>query len=200
MSAKSWFILYIGIQVIVIAGIVLFIIYRPGFTELTVDVKQIKNDIEEISSIKSDVKNISIAVNILTNQISHLPKTPLNVADIKRVTSKYDYRFNPLTDLYEFHAGTDISVNPGSVVFAAASGVVEFAGIKGGYGKYVKMNHLNGAETGYGHLSFIKTHIGAVLQQGDTIGITGNTGLSNGEHLHFEIFFNGKSINPQAFL
>jgi murein DD-endopeptidase MepM/ murein hydrolase activator NlpD len=90
----------------------------------------------------------------------------------------------------------------GTPVMAASSGVVEFAGLKGGYGNAIDIRHCNGRVTRYGHLldGGILVQRGQKVSQGGLIGRMGSTGLSTGSHLHFEVRINGQAYNPKNFV
>ena len=115
------------------------------------------------------------------------PRAPLQILD--------GYFINPVPDFARLsqgiHAnnGVDLAAPKGTTIVAAAAGVVLFAraGYNGGYGNMVIINHPNGTQTLYGHMSKIATHIGGVVNQGETIGYVGSTGHSTGPHLHFEV-------------
>ncbi|MFC4100735.1 peptidoglycan DD-metalloendopeptidase family protein [Paenibacillus xanthanilyticus] len=109
-----------------------------------------------------------------------------------KLTSSYGTRWGRL------HKGIDLIGN--KTILAADNGVVSFAGYKNGLGNAVIINHKNGYETIYGHLSKISVEKGQVVQQGDKLGIMGNTGHSFGTHLHFEIHKGGKVQNPIKYL
>lgn len=98
----------------------------------------------------------------------------------------------------KLHKGIDIA-GSGSVM-AADNGRVKFAGWDGGYGKAIIIDHGNGMQTLYGHLSTINVKVGDVVQQGKKIGVKGSTGNSTGVHLHFEVLQNGRAQNPMRFL
>jgi murein DD-endopeptidase MepM/ murein hydrolase activator NlpD len=87
------------------------------------------------------------------------------------------------------HNGTDLAAPTGTPIVASASGIVLFArsGYNGGYGNMVIIQHSNGTQTLYGHMSKLNTHSGAQVSQGETIGYVGSTGRSTGPHLHFEV-------------
>lgn len=97
------------------------------------------------------------------------------------------------------HQGTDF-VSGNRNIYASDGGVVTFAGTKSGYGNVVIIDHRNGYETVYGHLSRYSVSVGQKLEKGATIGIMGNTGRSTGTHLHFEIRKNGTPVNPMRYL
>lgn len=116
------------------------------------------------------------------------------------VTSKYGHRYHPITGRYRLHEGIDFRAAVGTRVYAAQSGKVIYAGRKGGYGKVIGIQHAGDWTTWYGHLSRIRVSVGKKVGQGQVIGLSGNTGMSTGPHLHFEIRYKGKSENPVRYL
>jgi murein DD-endopeptidase MepM/ murein hydrolase activator NlpD len=96
------------------------------------------------------------------------------------------------------HTGIDLSAPTGTPIYASGDGIVERAGWISGYGKKVELKHVNGFETGYGHMSRIADGMspGARVRQGQIIGYVGSTGNSTGPHLHFEIIVNGRVVDP----
>ncbi|MHB9143992.1 MAG: peptidoglycan DD-metalloendopeptidase family protein [Symbiobacteriia bacterium] len=110
------------------------------------------------------------------------------------ITSPFGLRWG------RFHEGIDIGVGSGTSVHAARGGRVTLAGWDGGYGKAVIINHGNGLSTLYGHLSKIDVSVGAQVDQGTVIGLSGSTGESTGPHLHFEVRVGGIQKNPLSFL
>jgi len=110
------------------------------------------------------------------------------------LTSRFGYRGR------EFHEGIDLAMPWGSNVYAADGGVVEFTGWSGGYGKLVIINHKNGYQTYYGHLSRILVSPGQKVVKGQLIAKSGSTGRSTGPHLHFEVRKNGVPQNPLRYL
>jgi murein DD-endopeptidase MepM/ murein hydrolase activator NlpD len=102
------------------------------------------------------------------------------------------------------HTGVDIATNNGTALgrptFAAKDGVVTYAGWMGGYGNLIIINHGGGYETYYGHHSQIFVTVGQRVERGDRIGAIGSTGRSTGPHLHFEIRYNKKTLNPLEFV
>lgn len=127
--------------------------------------------------------------------------TPLGFPFHGTITSTYGHRENPFGgENVETHKGLDISGPVGSPVKAMAKGVVEFAGLRGGFGNCIILKHGNGFETLYGHLSQILVKPGQQINIGEEIGKIGSTGRSTGPHLHYEVHRNGQKINPQSFL
>ena len=116
---------------------------------------------------------------------------PVNGATI---TSKYGKRSSG------FHTGTDFAIALGTPAYAAASGTVTFAGWKGSYGYLVIIDHGNGYQTYYAHCSALYVSAGQTVTQGQNISAVGSTGNSTGPHLHFEIRYNGNTLNPQNYV
>ncbi len=114
------------------------------------------------------------------------------------VTSGFGYRNHPIMHVSEFHSGVDWAAPFGTPIFAAGTGSIEEIGLKGGYGKYVRVRHANGYETAYGHMTaFAKgLDVGSKVRQGQVIGFVGSTGLSTGSHVHFEIIVNDRFVDP----
>lgn len=98
------------------------------------------------------------------------------------------------------HEGIDLAVPTGTVVAAAADGVVIQSGENGGYGISIYVDHGNGIITRYGHLSQAYAQVGRTVKQGETIGLSGNTGNSTGPHLHFEIRIGDVAVNPASYV
>jgi hypothetical protein len=99
-----------------------------------------------------------------------------------------------------FHCGIDLDLETGDTVVSAFDGTVRIARMSNGYGNVVVIRHNNGLETLYGHLSELKVQVGQHVSGGDLIGLGGNTGRSTGSHLHFELRFRGKPINPESVI
>ena len=105
-------------------------------------------------------------------------------------------RLHPVTGRRRAHNGTDFAAPTGTPIRAVGNGVVTVSGTSGGYGKLVRIRHDGGYESGYAHMSTILVKRGQRVQQGQTIGKVGSTGLSTGPHCHYELKLNGKYINP----
>jgi murein DD-endopeptidase MepM/ murein hydrolase activator NlpD len=104
-------------------------------------------------------------------------------------------------DFWSGHLAIDIAAGTGAPIYATDSGVVVYAGaISGGYGNMVMIDHGNGYQSLYAHLSQISTRCGASVYQGQTVGLAGSTGRSTGPHLHFEIRYFGSFVNPWQVL
>src|ERR1700729_2023241 len=113
------------------------------------------------------------------------------------VTSGFGWRTHPMLHVSELHSGVDWGAPFGTPIFAAGNGEIEEIGLKGGYGKYVRIRHPNGYETAYGHMTaFAKgIDVGSKVRQGQVIGFVGSSGMSTGSHVHFEIIVNDRFVD-----
>lgn len=115
-------------------------------------------------------------------------------------TSNFGFRSDPFRGSRAMHAGVDIPGPLGTPVYATADGVVGRAQRLGGYGNFVEIEHGQGIETRYGHLSSILVQPNARVKRGQLIGLMGSTGRSTGSHLHYEVRLDGRAVNPMPFL
>lgn len=116
------------------------------------------------------------------------------------VSSWYGKRQDPLNGKSAFHSGIDIRGRNGDPVIATAEGKVSFAGRNGGFGRCVKIDHGNGYVTTFAHLENYHVKKGDYVSRGQVIGLVGDTGRSTGSHLHYEITYKGRSVNPSKFM
>jgi len=114
------------------------------------------------------------------------------------VSSGFGMRRHPILGYRRMHSGLDFRAGYGTPILATADGVVNYAGRKGGYGNFVKINHGNGLATGYAHMSRFAVSNGTRVRQGQVIGYVGSTGLSTGPHLHYELYRNNRAIDPRS--
>jgi murein DD-endopeptidase MepM/ murein hydrolase activator NlpD len=112
----------------------------------------------------------------------------------------FGWRKDPITGQRAFHEGLDIVAETGTAVRAPADGVVVSAGRNSSYGKAVDLAHGYGLASRFGHLSAVLVRPGDKVRRGDIIGRVGSTGRSTGPHLHYEIFKEGRQVNPRPFL
>lgn len=117
-----------------------------------------------------------------------------------RFTSDFGGRMDPINGSARMHEGQDLAGDYGSAVYSTADGKITHAGWENGYGQLVKIQHINGIETRYGHLSQIDVKVGQKISRGEKIGDMGNSGRSTGTHLHYEVRLNGKAVNPMTFI
>ncbi|WP_233204897.1 M23 family metallopeptidase [Limnohabitans sp. 15K] len=117
-----------------------------------------------------------------------------------RKTSGFAMRLHPIFQTMKAHLGVDYAAPTGTPAQTVGDGVVEFAGVQGGYGNTVIVRHGNNHSTVYAHLSRIQVRKGQSVQKGQTIGAVGSTGWSTGPHLHFEFRVNGTHVDPQKVI
>jgi len=135
-----------------------------------------------------------VALAARARMIAALPS--LNPVD-GTISAGFGWRVNPWP---EFHQGLDLAADYGTPVRAAADGVVQTAGWDGGFGIKVAVDHLNGYQTWYAHLSRVAVRPGERVRKGQTIAFVGATGEATGPHLHYQVMLNGAAINPAPYL
>ena len=117
--------------------------------------------------------------------------------EFSRVTSGFQMRFHPILKTWRAHLGVDYGAATGTPVRSVGDGVVDFAGVQNGFGNVVVLNHRQGHQTLYAHLSKINVRRGQSVEQGQNLGLVGATGWATGPHLHFEFRVNGVHRDPQ---
>ncbi len=136
----------------------------------------------------------------MSNSSSAPSMMPVNMSEIKGISSKFGQRIDPITRETKFHGGVDFSGPMGAGIYSTADGkVISVKYSNSGYGNNVIIDHGNGFRTRYAHMSFIFVKIGDNVQKGHKIGTLGNSGKSTGPHLHYEVIKDNKRINPINF-
>ncbi|KDM91615.1 M23 family metallopeptidase [Photobacterium galatheae] len=121
--------------------------------------------------------------------------------DYRRISSSYGSRNHPVFGNKRRHLGIDLSSSSGTAVYAPADGVIELVRpSKKGYGNLLKVDHGYGFMTLYAHLKTFKVKTGDFVRKGDLIALSGNSGTSTGPHLHYEVRFLGRALNPKYFI
>jgi murein DD-endopeptidase MepM/ murein hydrolase activator NlpD len=121
-------------------------------------------------------------------------------ASLQYISSGFGYRSDPFTGEGAMHAGLDFKGPIGAPIYAAAKGMVSFAGVKAGYGNCIEIDHGNGLMTRYAHMSAFRARVGEKVGPGSVVGAIGSSGRSTGPHLHFEVRINDRPVNPRPFL
>lgn len=116
------------------------------------------------------------------------------------LSSNYGNRLDPFTGKRAWHNGVDFAGREGSDIFAVASGVVSWSGQRYGYGKMVEVAHGEGVTTRYAHNLENTVKVGDMVRRGEVIALMGNSGRSTGPHVHFEVFKNGRPVDPASYL
>lgn len=166
------------------------------FTDLT-DSKSIDTITSLIESEKEEYDKL---IEDVEKQLKYLESKPNKWPVIGRITSKFGYRRHPITNRLQFHKGLDIANNSGTKIVAAGKGIVTYSGWNGGYGKMIIIAHGYGYKSVYAHNSKNLVKVGDKVEKGQVIAKVGSTGRSTGPHVHFEIRYNGKQINPIKIL
>ncbi len=118
--------------------------------------------------------------------------------EFTRISSNFSRaRLHPILDTVRAHRGVDYAAPTGTAVWAASDGTVTYAGTNGGFGRFVRLRHPNGAITEYAHLSSVLVNVGDRVRQKDVIGRVGMTGLATGNHLHYQLMQDGVYVNPR---
>ena len=121
---------------------------------------------------------------------------PIDRTKLRKVSSLYGMRKHPKYGYWRMHEGIDLAAPTGTPIYATGNATVTKARWERGYGKLIELNHGFGYKTRYGHLSKIYVNIGDTVQRGDIIGEVGNTGVSSGPHLHYEVRYRSNTVNP----
>jgi len=124
---------------------------------------------------------------------------PVLNKDLKRMASGYGWRVDPVYHIRRFHEGMDFSAPVGTDIYATGNGVVTFAGWRQGYGETVEIDHGFGYSTRYAHCHKLFARTGKKVKRGDVIALVGNTGKSTGPHVHYEVHYNGRPIDPRNY-
>ena len=114
----------------------------------------------------------------------------------RALTSRFGMRSHPVLGGRRMHSGVDLAAPNGTPVSAPAAGVVTFANWGGGYGLLVAVDHGNGVQTRFAHLSRLMVSAGQRVTRGQLLGLVGSTGRSTGAHLHYELRHNGRAVDP----
>lgn len=136
----------------------------------------------------------------VANQLDAFRRIPIGYPVDGLISSPFGRRSSPFSRRTDMHTGIDIAVDKQSSVVAVADGLVVYAGYKGAYGNMVLIDHGNGYETLYGHLSKALAKVGEKICRGEQLGLVGTTGRTTGPHLHFEVRLNGRPKDPLPFV
>jgi len=148
---------------------------------------------ERVTATKMDSQHRAVMMQLIPNG------SPI---EYHGITSRYGWRTHPTLHKREFHRGTDMKAKRNTPVYAPADAIVEWSGMhkRSGFGRLVILEHAYGFKTYYGHLKKTVVKSGTFVKKGTLIAYTGNSGLSNGPHLHYEIRFIHRNVNPYWFI
>ena len=169
--------------------------YKSGIKENVIENINVKNIVDN-----QEVQRIQNIQNIQNENINNknFGKILWPVKSGK-ITSKFGNRNHPVLKSVKFHRGVDIAVSLGTPVYAGIRGIVTFAGKRGNYGNLVEIEGSDGIKVRYAHLSKIDVVAGQRVSDGEKVAETGNTGMSTGPHLHYEIIVDESPVNPLNF-
>ena len=148
---------------------------------------------ERVSVTKIDSQHRAVLMQLIPNG------SPI---EYHGITSKFGWRTHPILHKREFHRGTDMKAKMNTPVYATADAIVEWAGYhkRSGFGNLIILEHCYGFKSYFGHLNKIVIKSGQFVKKGTLIAYTGNSGLSNGPHLHYELRFIHRNVNPFWFI
>jgi len=162
---------------------------------------EVASTTEEVEGLPGSVSEIDTQLTRWAGLRSLLKRVPLvSPVDFYHQASPFGLRRDPFTKKKAMHYGVDLAGWGGAPVFATAPGKVVFAGRKGRYGKMVEIDHGYGIRTRYGHLRKVLVKRGQEVGHRHRIGLLGSTGRSTGPHVHYEVRFDGKPLNPAKFI
>ena len=160
--------------------------------------EKIANRLEIESKSLEDIDN---RVNRFEDMMESRPAMqPIDNRQLTRFNTIFGMRKHPIHGDWRNHNGLDLTADKGTPVYATGDGVVILAHYNGGYGNVIFLNHGYGFESRYAHLSKFKVTEGQKVKRGELIGYVGSTGLSTNPHLHYEVLYNNKWINPYYFM
>lgn len=169
-----------------------------GYHQVTALITE-KNGTEESREIINEVV-LQEPVPKIIKRGTQTPPTYIKPISGGRLSSNFGGRKAPTKGASTNHKGVDWATPTGTAVMASSGGTVTVAGWQSGYGYVVYINHPDGKQTRYGHLSKVLVSTGQKVKQGQKIALSGNTGRSTGPHLHFEIRVNGQAVNPLNYI
>lgn len=170
---------------------------EKGYRKMIADITY-KND----EQVRVDIVYENIVKEAIPKIVERGTKTPPTyIYPVSgRVSSSFGKRKAPKKGASTYHKGMDFAVPTGTAIRATSGGVVTKAGWGSGYGYVVYIRHPDGKESRYGHCSKVLVKAGQSVKQGEKIALSGNTGISTGPHLHFEILVGGSQVNPLKYL
>lgn len=146
-------------------------------------------------------RNFSEVAGFVGQQFAHWQHVPSISPTTGYYASAFGRRIHPVTgEVGKMHNGIDISNSRWTPIFASADGVVSIARFSDSFGNYVAVDHGNGFVTKYGHMQSISVQKGQFVKRYQLLGYMGNTGISTGPHLHYEVWFNAKAENPLRYI
>lgn len=153
-----------------------------------------------LTKVKFEKKNIEdISAALKRNEELYKGIPAIKPCSGSLAVHGFGMRLHPILHVNRMHNGLDIITNVGTPVYASGGGVIDFVGYKNGFGLCIEIDHGFGYKTIYGHLSSTKAKQGQNVKRNTLIAQTGNSGLSAGPHLHYEVLHNGVNLDPELF-
>ena len=181
---------------------------NTSFSSKKIEIGKDKNNYNyNANSVNENIvignQKLSVEKSDLTNKMLNLSKIKnykiLWPVDSENITSEFGDRYHPVLKQMKFHRGIDIAGKKGETVRASFNGIVTFAGEKGEYGYMVELERDDGLRVRYAHLDKMNVVVNQLVSEGEKIGEVGNTGMTTGAHLHFEIIIDSIPVNPLKF-
>jgi len=190
---------------------------KRGYQDIVAENKGLKSIVDAEIALKEKEANVESLINLRSestpaqkldiSSISVEQKTMLlknipngSPVQFQGVTSDYGSRNHPVLGRSIFHEGIDLKAGVGTKVYSAADGIVEETKYNGGYGNMLVVTHAYGFKSVYGHLSRFAVRPGEFVKKGQLVAFSGNTGMTAGPHLHYEVRFIGSPMNPAPFI
>lgn len=156
--------------------------------------------LQEIRLRRQSIQYLVSDMEAASDKVERIPSIWPLKGTRGKITSRFGYRRDPFNYRLRHHDGVDVSAPTGTPVVATAKGVVAYAGRDGDYGNIVRVDHGNGIQTWYAHLSSISVKRGDKISRQDMVGKVGSTGRATGAHLHFEVHVNGRPVDGEKYL
>ncbi len=161
--------------------------------------------VTEVDGLRAELEGLRVVLDGMAARLAEaeamhdvLPLVwPLEQADL---TSEWGWRRSPYHRDWRFHAGVDLGAPSGTPILATNAGIVAWAGLENGYGWMIDLDHGGGVITRYAHASRLLVETGDSVAAGEMIALVGNSGTSTGPHLHYELRFDGESVDPLEYL
>ena len=174
---------------------------RMSNTQLIADVQR-KLDVLE-KEVYTQAKSYDEILQLAKNQevrMENIPAIqPVLNKNLKHMASGYGWRIDPVYHIRRFHEGMDFSAPIGTDIFATGNGTVVYSGWRQGYGETIEIDHGFGYLTRYAHCHKLFVRVGQKVKRGDVIALVGNTGKSTGPHVHYEVHYQGRPIDPRNY-
>ncbi len=169
-----------------------------GFRKIIAQSSYVNDELVSREIIKEEV--VMEAVPKIVERGTKIPPTYIKPISGGRLSSRFGKRSQPTAGASTYHKGVDWATPTGTSVVASCGGTVARAGWGSGYGYVVYINHADGRQTRYAHLSKVLVKVGQTVKQGERIALSGNTGVSSGPHVHFELLIGGSQVDPLKYL